>query len=411
MRYKEILESMNEAIRTPTPVHTISRNIPYAKQALMQDDTKVGELNGYDLRSAELHGVYFLGASKGDELVSFLMINPNIYKYPSIDLSWTDEGARGQGIMKGLIKYWVANNGPLISDYEQSGSAEAMWKSLIKNPMGLKIKVYNNDTGEISDLNDPNNPWSQDPWDDDTGDLHMMAEKKSKKKQKSILVPLIIEACGKIVQGVNTTVDVGLDEITKQAAKFGNKVSRNGYPPLIREGEELNELVHSGHQEEHGPVSKIVSQFEDDIYEKGKPVGNIQGYTLIFANLYGGSDHLYGLLGSNDELIALVLLNMTDNYFPTIATTWVDQQYRGKGLMKGLFAYFLNEYDSLISDSSQSTQAKGMWKSLIKNPPSGYKVVVWNTKTQQTAEIGGNEPWAKDPWDGSYDTHLMLTRG
>ena len=35
---------------------------------------------------------------------------------------------------------------------------------------------------------------------------------------------------GKIVPGINTTVDVGPNEIKKQAAKFGNKVSKDGLP-------------------------------------------------------------------------------------------------------------------------------------------------------------------------------------
>jgi hypothetical protein len=39
---------------------------------------------------------------------------------------------------------------------------------------------------------------------------------------------------GKIVQGVNTTPDVGVDEIPRQAAKFKIKVDRNGYPPVAR---------------------------------------------------------------------------------------------------------------------------------------------------------------------------------
>lgn len=38
---------------------------------------------------------------------------------------------------------------------------------------------------------------------------------------------------GKIVKGVNTTVDVGPNEITKQAAKFGNKVSKDGKPATV----------------------------------------------------------------------------------------------------------------------------------------------------------------------------------
>ena len=37
---------------------------------------------------------------------------------------------------------------------------------------------------------------------------------------------------GKIVKGVNTTPDVGINELTKQAKKFGNKVSRTGQPPV-----------------------------------------------------------------------------------------------------------------------------------------------------------------------------------
>jgi hypothetical protein len=38
---------------------------------------------------------------------------------------------------------------------------------------------------------------------------------------------------GKIVKGVNTTVDVGVNEIPKQAAKWGFKVSRTGVPPIV----------------------------------------------------------------------------------------------------------------------------------------------------------------------------------
>ena len=40
---------------------------------------------------------------------------------------------------------------------------------------------------------------------------------------------------GRVVKGVNTTVDVGVDAITKQSAKFGFKVDRDGRPPNIRE--------------------------------------------------------------------------------------------------------------------------------------------------------------------------------
>jgi len=39
---------------------------------------------------------------------------------------------------------------------------------------------------------------------------------------------------GRIVKGVNTTADVGPDELVKQAAKFGNVVTKDGRPSITR---------------------------------------------------------------------------------------------------------------------------------------------------------------------------------
>lgn len=40
-------------------------------------------------------------------------------------------------------------------------------------------------------------------------------------------------AVGRIVPGVNTTSDVKPDTLKKSAAKFGNKVTKDGVPPLV----------------------------------------------------------------------------------------------------------------------------------------------------------------------------------
>ena len=45
---------------------------------------------------------------------------------------------------------------------------------------------------------------------------------------------------GRIVNGVNTTADVGVDQISIEAAKFGNKVTKDGVPPLLGEGKAIN---------------------------------------------------------------------------------------------------------------------------------------------------------------------------
>ena len=54
---------------------------------------------------------------------------------------------------------------------------------------------------------------------------------------------------GRIVKGVNTTVDVGPDEIKKQAAKFGNTVDKDGRPPTLSKrvkGSRTNVLFNFG---------------------------------------------------------------------------------------------------------------------------------------------------------------------
>src|SRR6056300_1139074 len=54
---------------------------------------------------------------------------------------------------------------------------------------------------------------------------------------------------GRIVKGVNTTADVGTDEIKKQAAKFGFKVDKDGRPPTLSKkvkGSKTNVLFNMG---------------------------------------------------------------------------------------------------------------------------------------------------------------------
>jgi hypothetical protein len=54
---------------------------------------------------------------------------------------------------------------------------------------------------------------------------------------------------GRIVKGVNTTVDVGPDEIKIQAAKFGNTVDKDGRPPTLSKkvkGSSTNVLYNLG---------------------------------------------------------------------------------------------------------------------------------------------------------------------
>ena len=58
-----------------------------------------------------------------------------------------------------------------------------------------------------------------------------------------------IKEDGRIVKGVNTTVDVDTDEIPRQAEKFGNKVDKDGVPPTLSKkvkGSKTNVLFNLG---------------------------------------------------------------------------------------------------------------------------------------------------------------------
>ena len=85
---------------------------------------------------------------------------------------------------------------------------------------------------------------------------------------------------GRIVKGVNTTQDVGTDEISKQARKFGNKVDRDGRPPTLSKkvkGSKTNVLYNLGLAEgedprinQQDPVAKNLNKFNKPATHKDR---------------------------------------------------------------------------------------------------------------------------------------------
>ena len=49
------------------------------------------------------------------------------------------------------------------------------------------------------------------------------------------------EAVGRIIKGVNTTVDVGVNQTSIEANKLGHKVTKNGVPPFLRTNGKVKE--------------------------------------------------------------------------------------------------------------------------------------------------------------------------
>ena len=105
---------------------------------------------------------------------------------------------------------------------------------------------------------------------------------------------------GRIVPGVNTTPDVGPNEIKKQAAKFGFKVDKDGRPqnhPSKVKGSKTNVLYNLGMTE------SVAIKFErgDDydilhIKEKGKNRVEVRGKSGYESGSYDPKDKLHKLL-------------------------------------------------------------------------------------------------------------------
>ena len=73
------------------------------------------------------------------------------------------------------------------------------------------------------------------------------------------------EGVGRIVPGINTTKDVGINEISKQAKKFGNTVDNDGRPPVIA-GSPSHKLYNMGLVESTDLSDHIVHTVDEAAY-------------------------------------------------------------------------------------------------------------------------------------------------
>lgn len=105
---------------------------------------------------------------------------------------------------------------------------------------------------------------------------------------------------GRIVKGVNTTPDVGVNEIPRQAAKFGFKVDKDGRPPTLSKkvkGKSTNVLFNLGLAES----VKLQFQRGDDfdtlhIKPKGKNRVELRGKPGYESGNYDAQDKLHQVL-------------------------------------------------------------------------------------------------------------------
>jgi len=238
---------------------------------------------------------------------------------------------------------------------------------------------------------------------------------------------------GRIVKGVNTTVDVGTNEIPKQARKFGNSVDKDGKPPTLSskvKGKSTNVLFNLGLSEsvskdelkkqlamgvkvemEHTDDPKLALKIamdhikEDPLYydhlkfvELGEALGEIASATEIYVDMDGVLADFFGdwakLMGKNDwrdigkENIpdALEKIKQTENFWLELPLTSNAKQ------LLGLIKEVKGEYHILSSPlpgdpNSEPHKREWIEKHLNFFPPT--KVIITHDKAKYATQEDG----------------------
>lgn len=197
---------------------------------------------------------------------------------------------------------------------------------------------------------------------------------------------------GKIVKGVNTTIDVGVDAITKQSKKFGNKVDRYGNPPVNPGGKiNLKEAV------DYNWRYDTTAEFT---------VGNMK-YMVDFLPYYNGSDGKYtvefqansgpkfsnsGLMGNSSIQVFGTVIQIIKEFINRENPTHLDFTAEKDDNRVDLYTKLVNKFKSDLSSKGydvKTNDIEGGLKFVISKDQKLDEAVDWDwdTDTQVKFEV------------------------
>lgn len=173
---------------------------------------------------------------------------------------------RGKGLaaelyVLAITKYKIK----IISDSQQTPGSKNLWYQLVTKYPSIFTYIVDEYEETIRPVTGDN---FQEAYMGDDPDLRLLAS--------PVKIRTRMSEDGRIVRGVNTTVDVGPNEIKIQSAKFANKVDKDGFPPFLKSNGKTEEpkytlrewaAIQGGHTlEEEKP--KLFSWFLNDDGDK-----------------------------------------------------------------------------------------------------------------------------------------------
>ncbi len=190
---------------------------------------------------------------------------------------------------------------------------------------------------------------------------------------------------GRIVKGVNTTVDVGTDEIKKQAAKFGNTVDKDGRPATLSKkvrGSKTNVLFNLGESK----------QFVENLGELASASEIYVDMDGVLADFFGewarlmDVDHFTDINKQHDINDALQKIRDTDDFW--LRLPMLPEAKKLLSLIKQVKGSY-NICSSPLADDPNSEKHKRTWieKNLSFFPPDN--VYITHNKPQYATNKDG----------------------
>jgi len=198
----------------------------------------------------------------------------------------------------------------------------------------------------------------------------------------------IKENGGRVVKGVNTTPDVGVDGIKKQAAKFGNSVDKDGRPPILSKkvkGSKTNVLFNLG-MAESVKESQVHELQADELSEASEIYIDMDGVLVDFFGEWTKMQGVKDWKQIKNVGKALQDIRDTEDFWLNLKPT------PNADKLLGLVKEIRGEYNILsapLADDPRAEPHKREWieKNLSAFPPK--KVIITVDKAKYATSTGG----------------------
>ncbi len=223
MRISDVTEISASSAVSPKDVDFSldSKNAAYIK-SLQKTPYTIKGFSVYHKLSGGEHTFNIIDDSNGFRIVGDMTLSPYTGSYYESSVRFPPElrgkNAASELYALAITKYKIS----IISDNQQTPGSKNLWYELITRYPNIHTYIVDEYEETLRPATAKN---FHEAYLNDDPDLRLLAS--------PVKIRSSVQEDGRIVKGVNTTVDVGVNEIPKQSIKFGNHVSKDGFPPML----------------------------------------------------------------------------------------------------------------------------------------------------------------------------------